>query len=241
VLSGGPGLRADLFNDAERGASEVWNQPVVAGSLTVDSVDAATAQSVTDYARARGVAGLTDEPVVRIASLGGRWGVEVGDDHEGEPALADSTWNMYLVAAPDGTVLAGYMAHHLAAAGLVGLPVTTSDPLPDYFAYPENKVLDAAFEGASHTLLSGALDGEVFRFFVGTVLARGIPEHSRAGFEAELGTDGGAALDGASRDTLAERYPGIANAYSPVEWATRFEPALGPGEAWGARWHAGAW
>lgn len=239
VMSGGPGLRADLFNDTERQASEIWNQPVVEASLTVSEVDAAAAEAVLAFAARDATTArlLPAEPAVRLVELSALWGAEVADAHEDEPALAESVWRIYFVVDTDGRAVAGFMAHHLAAANVAGLPATESDPLPDYFAYPKNEVLDAAFHERPSRLLQGALDGQVFRFYVGTVLAHGVPEPLRAAFEAELlARGGGADLDAAALEALASRYPGVANAYSPEQWRRVFEPALGPGEAWGARW-----
>ena len=73
-------------------------------------------------------------------------------------------------------------------------------------------------------------EGVRFRFVVATVLALGIPEPTRAAFEAE------ALAPDADRASLAARFPGIANAYSPAQWSRTFEPTLGPGTAFGARW-----
>ncbi len=231
VMTSGLGLRADMFNDTEQGASEVWNQPIVAADLSVESVpqpavDAVLAHARNDPKNSEGVPAGAGVKLVRIRVA---WGAEVSDSHEGDASLHTSDWNMYFVTGPDGKVGAGYMAHHLRNANVSGLPVTSSDALPDYFAYPKNAVLDAAFEGAPSSLLKGALDGGVFRFFVGTVLAYGIPDTMRASFEADFG----AGVDAA---TLAERYPGIANAYSPAQWEATFAPKLGAAEAFGARW-----
>jgi hypothetical protein len=240
ILSGDRGLRADLFNDAERGASEVWNQPVVSASLTVDAVSPEVAEAVLAHARRDAAVAqrLPARAGVRRVDLSALWGAEVDDAHEAEPALAESIWRMFVVVdeGEEGRAVVGYLAHHLAAAGVRGLPVAESAPLPDYFAYPKNEVLDAAFGERTNTLLSGALDGPVFRFFVGTVLAHGVPEPTRAAFEAEVKTFSSAPPTDAALNALAARYPGIANAYSPEQWQRVFEPALGPGEGWGARW-----
>jgi hypothetical protein len=166
---------------------------------------------------------------VKLVKLRVAWGAEVSDSHEGDPSLQTTDWNMYFVTQPDGKVIVGYMAHHLRDANVAGLPVTESDALPDYFAYPKNTILDAALEAKPSQLLNGALDGGVFRFFVGTVLAYGVPETMRASFEADV-------AGGADAASLAEKYPGIANAYSPAQWEAAFAARLGTGESFGAQW-----
>lgn len=236
VLRSGAGLRVDIWNDEHNAAGtyryQVWNQPIVGGSVEVASVSAAVRAAVL----ARAAAGPTLTPLpagadVKLVRARARWGVETADDWEGEPRFRTSEWNMYLIAAPDGRVVRGYMAYELAAAGVGGLPVTRSDGLPDYMAVPRHELTDAALADAPHRLLDPSnTEGARFRFLVGTVLARGVPEPTRAAFEAE------ALAPGADPAALAARYPGIANAYAPAQWARVFAPTLGSAARFGAVW-----
>ena len=231
VMTSGLGLRADMFNDAEQGSSEVWNQPIVDAQWEVAHVSQSAADAVVAYAKndAQNNASLPATPMVELVKIRVSWGAEVNDAHEGAPSLQTNDWNMYVITHADGEAVVGYMAHHLRNANVSGLPVTESDPLPDYFAYPKNTVMNAAFEGGSSSLLVGALDGPVFRFFVGTVLAYGVPETMRKSFEADFAASSDAA-------TLKQKYPGIANAYTSEQWDRVFATKLGPGVDFGARW-----
>lgn len=227
VLRSGVGLRVDIWGDEHnptgRYDHQVWNQPIVAGSVEVASVAPAVRGAL--LARAALAAGAD----VKLVRARARWGAETNDAWEGPPRFRESEWNMYMITAADGRVLRGYMAFDLA--GVAGLPATTSDGLPDYLALPRHELTDAALSGAAHRLLeAGNPEGARFRFLVGTVLARGVPEPTRAAFEAE------ALAPGADRARLAARYPGIANAYAPEQWARVFEPTLGPAAAFGAVW-----
>jgi hypothetical protein len=233
VLASGRGMRVDIWNDEHNANGhydpQIWNQPVVAAAVEVESVSAAAEEAVLAYAGSQ--LDLPEGARVRLVRASARWGAETRDDWEGEPAFRDSEWNSYMVTDAEGRVLKGWMAHDLVAAGLRGLPVTTSDGLPDYIAIPKHELTDASFEGGEHRLLdSGHGDGLRYRFLVGTVLARGIPDTTREAFEAE------AFAGGADPVELAQRYPGIANAYSPAQWAAVFEPRLGPGAEFGALW-----
>jgi len=188
IMTSGLGMRADMFNNVEQGSSEIWNQPIVEAEMEVSGVSQDVADAVFDHAKkdTENFAPLPATPKVKLVKIRVAWGAEVNDAHEGTPSLQTTDWNMYVVANEDGEAVVGYMAHHLYQANIAGLPVTEADPLPDYFAYPKNAILDASFEDASNQLLGGALDGGVFRLFVGTVLAYGIPESMRASFEADF-------------------------------------------------------
>lgn len=230
VMTGRRGLRADIWNDTEQGRSEVWNQPIVSASLAVEDVPSTARDAVLAYAKADTTRKLPAVTDVKLARLSALWGAEVSDSHEGPVSLGRLEWNIYVVTEANGRVATGYMAHHLAAK-IGGLPETESDALPDYFAYPKHELIDAALAGRPNALLDGALEGPNFRFFVGTVLARGIPEPTRVAFEKEL--FGRPTPDVAG---LRQRFPGIANAYSAAQWKSVFEPKLGPGASFGAVW-----
>ncbi len=240
VLSSGRGLRVDIWNDSHNStggySSQIWNQPIVAARVATEPVTDATAEAILTYARREASSWnpLPTDAGVELVTATATWGVETDDSWEGAPAFRDSNWAMYLITDASGLVIKGYMAHDLAQAGLQGLPVTTSDGLPDYIAYPKHELTDASFEGAPHWLLAPHSDvGVRFRFLVGTVLARGIPDPTRRAFEDAAFAD--VTPDAAS---LAASFPGIANAYSPEQWANTFEPLLGSAAAFGAVWAA---
>jgi hypothetical protein len=237
VMRSGLGLRVDIWNDEHNANGtydpQIWNQPVLSAAIEVAAVPLESEAAVLEHARAH--TWVPEDASVRLVRATASWGVETNDGWEGASELRESEWNTYMVTDADGRVLKGYMAHQLAAEGVHPLPVTTSDGLPDYLAVPKHELTDAALEGGTHRLLdSGHGDGARYRFLVGTVLARGIPDATRAAFEAEALS---AAADPAD---LAERFPGIANAYSPEQWAEHFEPRLGSGAGFGAVWGDGA-
>jgi hypothetical protein len=237
VVTGGRGLRADIWNDSEKGRFEIWNQPIVSADVQVSSLSAEAAANVVTYARAdKSIwSPLPADLGVRLVRVDAKWGSEVRDSYEGPVSLGESTWNMYVVVDAGGKMVKAYMAHHLAKANVAALPVTTSDALPDYFAYPKHDLVAAALEGRPNQLLDNALEGKFYRFFVGTVLGRGVPDATRAAFEKE-------ALGAAAPDveSLRQRFPGVANAYSREQWQRAFEAKLGPGEGFGAAWKQAA-
>jgi len=233
VMTGGRGLRADLFNDTEKGHYEVWNQPIYSAEVRVSAVSGAVASAVIAHAKQKSPSypPFPQDPGVKLVQITAAWGAEVSDSHEGPVQLAQSQWNMYVVTDATGVVFKGHMAHHLAAANIGGLPVTSSSSLPDYYAYPKREIIDAALNAAPSSLLAGAVDGKHFRFFVGTVLGRGIPDTMRAAFEADV-----FASPSPDVAALKKAYPGVANAYTPAQWTQVFEPTLGPGAGFGAVW-----
>jgi hypothetical protein len=237
VLRTGVGLRVDIWNDTHNSSGvynpQIWNQPIVDGNIEVASVSDAARDAVLAYARAdrQRWQPLPTDPRVKLVRARASWGAETNDAWEREPRFRTSEWVMYLITGPDGLVATGYMAHDLAAANVRDLPVSVSDGLPDYMAVPEHALTDASFTGGAHRLLEPYNhDGMRFRFVVGTVLALGIPEPTRAAFETAARSPG---VDAAA---LAAQFPGVANAYSPAQWARVFAPTLGDGAAFGARW-----
>ncbi len=237
VLRTGRGLRVDIWNDVHNSSGrynpQIWNQPIVGASVEVIAVSAATRDAVVTFARGDRT---RFEPLPAVAGVSlvrarASWGAETDDAWEQEARFRDSEWNLYMVTDVDGRVVRGYTAYDLVAAGVTALPVKRSDGLPDYLAIPRHELTDAAFAGTQHRLLEPHnTDGARFRFVVGTVLAYGIPEPTRAAFEAEVRAGVVDVVD------LRARFPGIANAYSPEEWRRVFEPKLGTGASFGARW-----
>jgi hypothetical protein len=133
-----------------------------------------------------------------------------------------------MVTDAQGKSLVGYMAHHLD--NIPDRPVKTSDPLPDYFAYPKHAIVDAALKNEANTLLDNSNEGEQFRFYLEVVLAYGVPDTMRQAFEnAFFG-------DNTNASKLRQDYPNIANAYSPEQWQQVFQGSLGFAKDFGALW-----
>jgi hypothetical protein len=236
VFTGGAGLRVDIWNDEHNKSGsydpQVWNQPIVGGSIAVFDVETQVKQDILSFARNQttgwGVA--QDFVSVRRVQLNGTWGVETSDSWEEEARFENSEWNMYLLTNFEGKVVEGFMAYELVEAGIEGLPVETSDGLPDYIAVPKHELTDAAFYKFEHRLLTeGNPEGQRFRFLTGVVLPYGIPEYTRREFESAF-------VSGAQKEDLIQDFPGIANAYSPEEWDVVFASTLGSAERFGAIW-----
>ncbi len=238
VLLGGTGLRVDIWNDNHNASGvynpQVWNQPIVAGRIEVAALTTTAQTAVLAFASADPQVGpsLPANAAAKLVRARASWGAETHDAWEAEPRYRTSEWNMYMITASDGRVLKAYMAYELAS--VAGLPTVVSDGLPDYMAIPKHELTEATMENGNHRLLDPSNpEGARFRFLVGTVLARGIPDPTRAAFETEV--LGSATVD---RAAIAARFPGIANAYSPQQWARVFAPRLGEGRAFGAVWPA---
>ncbi len=238
VLLGGAGLRVDIWSDSHNASGvynpQIWNQPIVGGRIEVAALTTTAQTAVLAFASADPQLGpsLPANAAAKLVRARASWGTETHDAWEAEPRYRTSEWNMYMITASDGRVLKGYMAYELASVS--GLPTVVSDGLPDYMAVPKHELTDATMENRNHRLLdSSNPEGVRFRFLVGTVLARGIPDPTRAAFETEV--LGRTTVD---RTTIAQRFPGIANAYSPQQWARVFAPRLGEGRAFGAVWSA---
>ena len=110
------------------------------------------------------------------------------------------------------------------------LPVRKTDDLPDYLWKPKLQAIDDVLAGRRNATVANDRQGAEFTFFVGTVLTKGVPASVRAGFEAEVRAG---ATDAAA---LARKYPGVANAYSPQQWAALFAPRGLNARAFGAAW-----
>ncbi len=235
VLRSGMGLRMDVWNDTHNSTGEysaqVRNQPILGASITVRSVSPDTEQGILTWFKSKGFDTYNHGAHVKFVQAGAVWGAEVSDDWEGAPAHQQTLWNLYMVTEADGRVIKGFTAQELAEAGVALLPVSQSQGLPETMAYPRHELNDAALEAQSHPLLqAGSGEAMRYRFLVGTVLPLGIPDTTRAAFEAE------AFAPHADPALIAARYPGIANAYAPEKWDAVFAPILGESRGFGAVW-----
>ncbi|MCK6552744.1 hypothetical protein L6R52_43375, partial [Myxococcota bacterium] len=227
LMEGGTGFRADIGPLLEN-PSEIWFQPFVGADVELSNVPDLARRGVLDVARAPtkasygavipGVEG-TDVKLVRVT---GRYGDEVGDDHEGEPSLAEASWAAYAVLDASGKMLRAYLASDPRVSGLPGLPTRDSKPVPRELFAPDHSLVDGILLGEPPPEVEGSVFGPHLELFVGTVLARGVPGALRAAFEAEPALRCPGKIDAAAIDTLAERYPTIANAYTAEQWARTF-------------------
>ncbi len=233
MMNSGGGVVADIHNDAKKGHKEVWNQPFVASDLTTRTLEGPGALAILTQARRDAAAhGIS----VKQVTVVGTYGAERGDDHEGAPGTATKTWNLYAVTDAGGKVVTAYMADDPKLEHVAGLPTKRTDDLPEYFWKPKLQAIDDVLAGRRNLTVERDAHGEEFKFFVGTVLTKGVPGSVRAGFEAELQAAPLLPVEPARARELARRYPGVANAYSPEQWKQLFEQRGLDPKAFGAAW-----
>ncbi len=225
LTRGGKGFRADIGPAIAKG--EIWFQPFVGlQGGKISAVPDAIKQQILTVARqpqktnpylppAPGVEGKE----VRLVQFAGRYGDEAGDAHEGGPRHARLKWAAYAVLDGAGKMLQAYLASDPRLAAISGLPVRTSAPVPAELFVPEHGTIDGILKGRSTA--GGGLYGPQLEFFVGTVLARGVPGEVRTAFEKEVLTTPGR-LDTARVADLARRYPTVAGAYTREQWEQHF-------------------
>ncbi len=216
---GGPGYIMDVHNDAARGTVETWNQPVFGARLEQRSVPPDVEAALLERAAQAGFKGAS----AKLVTITPRWGVERADDWEGDPAVKQSTWNMYVVAGGDGELHWGVMANDPSLKDLPGLPVTTSDAPPDYLAMAPTTVIDEAMDHSPYASTHERHKyGKEFNFFMGTVLPNVVPGAVRAAFEAEVAALPPGPITDSAASLLAARYDRVANAYSTEQWQRAF-------------------
>ncbi|MHB8874918.1 MAG: hypothetical protein ACYC8T_14615 [Myxococcaceae bacterium] len=219
LIEGGGGVVVDIHNDrAHGGKREVWNQPFVGADVDTRTLSGEGAQAVLRLARADGRAGSA----VKHVHVVGRYGNERGDGHEGPWDSESRSWNLYAVTDAAGTVVAAYTADDPRLAGARGLPTRKSQELPEYFWKPTLKAIDDALEGRANSVIDRDVHGPEYRFFVGTVLGRGVPGATRARFEAEVAKLPPGRVAQAKRAALLGEFKGVAEAYSIEQWARAF-------------------
>ncbi|MFZ5469561.1 MAG: hypothetical protein ACOZIN_09000 [Myxococcota bacterium] len=233
MMNNGGGVVADVWNDKKNGQKQVWNQPFVAADVTVESMSGPTADGLLAKARADGVEFGSN---VKRLAITGRYGLEAGDDHENDPRMANRNWNLYAVTDATGKMVKAYMADDEKIKDVPGLPVTHTDEVPEYFWKPKLDAVNDVLAGKRNTLVERDPLGEEFKFMVGTVLTKGVPGKVRDAFEAEVRELAAGPIDSERAQTLAARYPGVANAYSPEQWGRAFGSRGLDAKAFGASW-----
>lgn len=227
LMDGGTGFRADIGTSHPQ-QDQVWWQPFVGTDVDIRSVEPRVAEAVLDLARqprptawgstAPGVEGTE----VKLVKLNSRFGNERGNDWEGEPVISEIDWAMYAVLDTDGKLLKAFMADDERLAKVEGLPASFTHAVPRSFFAPDHSLVDDILNGTPSRETQGSVYGPALNFFVGHVLARGIPANLRQDFEKDAAAASGRPLDANAQALLQKKYPTIANAYSPEEWKTRF-------------------
>ncbi len=232
MMNNGGGVVADVWNDAKKGHKEVWNQPFVGADVTNTTLTGEVATKLLDQAKADGVTGVA----VKQVTIVGTYGVEQTDGHEGAPGTSSKTWQMYVVTDDKGQALTSYMADDKKLSTIAGLPTTYTDDIPEYFWKPTLQALEDTLAGKQNNTVDWDSHGAEFKFFVGTVLKSGVPATTRAAFEAEFQALPAGAINAATVTALSQKYPGVANAYSPDQWKTIFAPRGLSAKSFGAVW-----
>ncbi len=228
LAPGGPGYRADLGTSL-RLPGEIWFQPVVAADLTVRSLPASAEAEVLRRARADEILAYgmkrpgVEGNAVRLVEVKIDYGDETSDDHEGEPAQASVTWRGYAVLDAAGETLRILPADDARLSDIDDLPTRATDPAPNALFRPDHAVIDDLFNGTLDAQFDQRHLGAPLRFFCEHVLARGVPAVLRAQFENELARHPGP-IDSATQNRWAEKYPGVARAYSAEQWAQHLAP-----------------
>lgn len=219
LLEGGEGFVADIHNDAAHGGDrEVWNQPFVAADVDTHTLEGAGAAAVLALAAVDGTPGVRAKHVHVV----GRYGNERSNDWEGDWGEASRSWNVYAVTNAQGEVVAAYMADDARLEGARGLPTRASHELPEYVWKPTLDSVKAAFSGEPLRALDADAHAKEYRFFVDTVLERGVPGAMRAGFEAAMARLPAGNIQAADVRALLTEFRGVSEAYTPQQWERAF-------------------
>ncbi len=219
LLTGGGGAVADIHNDeAHGGDREVWNQPFVGADVDTTTLSGEGAAAVLELARQDGKQGTS----VKHVHLVGRYGNEQSNSWEGPWASASRSWNVYAVTDPSGTVIAAYTADDPRLEKARGLPTRASHELPEYFWKPSLDAVEDAFTGTPNRSIDADNLSREYRFFVGTVLAKGVPGAMRSRFEADVAALQAGPLRAPIIARLLQEYPGISEAYTAEQWERSF-------------------
>ncbi len=231
MMNNGGGAIGDIFNDKKHGHKEVWNQPFVGADMTTKTLDGDAAKAVLDVAKKDGFTGVT----VKEVDITGKYGVEMGDDHEGDPGRSQKNWTMYAVTDAAGKVLTAYMADDDKLKD-APVPQKYTDEVPDYLWKPKLDAIDDVLAGKPNYVVDNDALGPQFRFFVGTVLPKAIPGTERTAFENDFKALPAGNVDAGKAKELSAKYPGVANAYSPQQWKDIFQARGLDAKQFGASW-----
>jgi hypothetical protein len=226
---------ADVYNDKAHGDNQVWNQPFVGSKFTTKTLSGDAATALLAQAKKDGVTGAK----VKELTIVGTYGVEQSDDYEGpaKDATSSKEWHVYAITDADGKMVKAYMADDKKLTGVASLPTHETDDVPEYFWKPKLSAIDDVLAGRKNSTVENDAHGKEFKFFLDTVLTKGVPGKTRAAFEKEMAAVGGSGqIPAAKVGELKKRYPSIANAYSPEQWQRAFGSRGMDAKAFGAAW-----
>lgn len=232
IIDGKAGFVADVHNDAEKGTTETWNQPFFGAGVDAKLLGGPGAKAIRALAEADG----WKPAKIYSVTVVGKYGVEVNDGYEGDPAEAKKTWNSYVAVDSEGRAAWGVMANDARLASVQGLPKKHTDAPPDYIVALPRDILDDALENRESVLLDQHPRGKEARFFLGTVLPNAVSGLDRQKFEAAVGALPAGPIDATKALSLRLAHPGVANAYSPAQWQSTFGARGLDAHSFGAIW-----
>lgn len=241
LKKGAPGFVADIHNDQLEGRHETWNQPFHAAEVESRTLGRgkAEAQAVAQLqalAKADGWSPAQFKYVV-VRGLYGQEDQTARDAYEGPAHQAAKRWVIYAGVGEDGAVGWSIMANDPRLSAVNGLPSKASDHPPDYLAVIPFEILDDAIAGRANGYLERAGErGLDLRFYLGTVLPNLVPGHVRRDFEVQVSKLAPGPVSASELAKLAQRFPKVANAYSPAEWRQHFGARGLGAAAFGAVW-----
>jgi hypothetical protein len=233
LTNNGGGVVSDVYNDKKKGDRQVWNQPFVSSDFTTKSMSGPAAEALLKQAKADGVEFGSQ---VKQITIVGTYGVEVGDDHEGDPGRSSKTWQVYGIADATGKLLTAYMADDEKLKDIADLPTKYSDDVPEYFWKPTLAAVEDTLAGKSNSVVDNNEHGAEFKFFLNTVLSKGVSGQERSAFETRFQALPAGPIDAATAQQLAKDFPGVANAYSPEQWKNIFQARGLDAKTFGAAW-----
>lgn len=255
----GGGMVGEMWNDKRMGKREVWNQPYTEARIVSSTLEARVAERLIQQGEKDGVVGATHGRYLQVT---GQYSKELGENNEQKVkpgfrerystvtrmdeagnfstyVVADGTeqqrWNIYALTDDSGKVLKAYFADDPKLQQVGGLPKYVSDAPPDYFWKPTLDFIYDAITAEKNPIIDNNPVGAEYRFFIDTVLAKGVTAKTRGRFEAET-LQRSAPLTAEQAAQLAAAYPGVANAYSAQQWEQHFKPLGLEAKAFGASW-----
>ncbi len=218
LMNGGGGVIMDVDNDEVIGRRSVFNHPITGATVESSALGPefkASRAAILKLAHAEGYPLGTDVKLVRLKA---EYVVETAAGNENDPVPARRDWNMYAVTDASGKVLTSYLATDARVREL-NLPEKNSEALPDYVWKPNHATIKDYFAGVRGRALyrvEASPQRNEFLFFM-DYLRKAVSGETRARFEADVAKK-------VDPKVLAEKYPTVANAYSPEQWNKHFAP-----------------
>jgi hypothetical protein len=237
MLGEGGGVIADIYLDRKQGNHEVWNQPFKSASMQTKTLPEQQQQEILDLAKSNGIAGGV---TVKYVSVIATYCTEPGASHEDIAPTHRRTWNIYVITDEAAKMIGAFMADDARLKGIAHyntLPARFTEDEPERFWKPSHQAVEDALNDQFNLTLDfiDKGNGQRLRFLLNTVLRYGVPATTRQEFETETMILAGP-ISEAAASILAQKYPGIANAYSPEQWTrswgSRGLDAVAFGETW---------